>query len=184
MQNTLPDEPKLKVDTRNTKQRLSNEELSKLYPTPKSYGDKLEDRKTIQSTIQAKQPQYIAIYTALRLFIVILLGIALVSATPHIVMWNVISGVFGVALLALFWLGIVAWQYGEIASVLYKKEISIGSFFGFYLLVIAPLMIIACYMINQHIHSHLLILTYGALFLIHLLCVHFVIKNLSRKQHV
>lgn len=182
MQNTLSDEPESKVDTRNAKQRLSNEELSKLYPTPKSYADKLEDRKTIQSTIQAKQPQHIAIYTALRLFIAILLGMAIASATPHMAIWNVISGVFGVALLALFWLGIIAWQYSEISSMLYKKEISVGSFFGFYLLVIAPLTIIACYIINEYMHSYLLVLTYGVLFLAHLLCVHLVIKNLSPQQ--
>lgn len=163
-------------------QRPTNEELSKLYPNPKTYDEKLEDRKTIQAKILARQPRHIVAYVAVRLFIVVLLGALVITAAPQIVMWNIISGVFFMVFLALLWLGIVAWQYSEISSILYNKDLSSGSFFGFYLLIIAPLMVVACYIINERVHGYFLVLMYCLLFLMHALCLYLLIKNLSRQR--
>lgn len=182
MRNTAVDKFDSEDKGYTTKQRLSNEELSKLYPNPKTYEEKLQDRKVINAKILAKQPRHVAVHTAVRLFVVVFLGAAIISAAPQIVMWNVISGVFWVTLLALFWLGIVAWQYSEISSVLYKKEISVGSFFGSYLLIIAPSMIIACYIINERVHDYSMVVMYSFIFLIHFLCVYLLLKYLSSQR--
>lgn len=162
--------------------RPTNEELSKLYPNPKTYDEKLEDRKSIQAKMLAKQPRHIVMYVAVRLFMVTFLGALVLTVAPQIVMWNVISGVFFVVLLALLWLGIVAWQYSEISSILYMKDLSPRSFFGFYSLIIAPLMIVAFYIINKQVHGYFLVLMYVLLFLIHMVCLHLLIKNLSRQR--
>ena len=183
MHDTLSDKLSSEDNSSNREgQRPTNEELGKLYPNPKTYDEKLEDRKTIQAKILAKQPRHIVTYVAVRLFVVVFLGVLVITAAPQIVMWNVISGVFFVVLLALLWLGIVAWQYSEISSILYKKDLNSGSFFGFYLLIIAPLMIVACYIINERAHGYFLALMYGLLFLMHTLCLHLLIKNLSRQR--
>lgn len=156
-------------------------DLKNIYPTAKTSEDRLKDDQDRERMLLSRQPRNLALFTATRLFIVVVLGMILFHFAPAIVMWNVISGAFNLVLGALLLFAIVKWQAGELSTAMDKKGVNDLSFFGVYLVVFVTPMVFACYYIN---HQDLLVMAmlYVCLFLLHLLFVYLLVRMLLKQQ--
>lgn len=165
-----------------TAQRLSNEELSELYPKAKTYDQRLADQQLHEIRVLARQPRHLALSTATRLFIVAGLGALFLSLAPAILFFNIFAGAFAVTLCAIIVLGIGKWQTSEVSSHLYRKGLDGTGFLTFHLLALTPIMIVALYFINTRIDWPYPPVFYVVLFSLHFLLIRSLIRYLLRRQ--
>ena len=154
-----------------------NVDTTSIYSTAKTSEERLQDKQDHELMILGRQPQHLALSAAIRLFIIVALGMLLFKVMPAIVAWNVLSGAFNVVLGALILFGIAAWQVGEIRTAMNKKGVNDATFFGIYAVVFATPMMIAFHAINQQT-GLLVVVLYAGLFLIHYVLIRFLMQSM------
>lgn len=163
------------------KQRLSNIELSDLYPKPKTYEDRINDQEEREVRRLNRQPRHLSLSTATRLFAVVAIGTLLYTLTPTLVAWNVISGVFNIVLCMFILFGIIKWQASEVSAAISSSDINDTSFLYLYLCTLGPITAVALYQTNRQEGLLTILLAYVILFLLHFLCIHLLVRYMSRQ---
>ncbi|MDB5187118.1 MAG: hypothetical protein JWM07_590 [Candidatus Saccharibacteria bacterium] len=171
-----------KSSTSSTKPRQDRTELGKLYPKPKTYDQQRTDRQAREQRRLMRMPRHVAFSTATRLFILISLGAFFLSAAPVILFYNVLTGAFWVVALALIILGVIKWQGGEASTALYSLGLNDSGFLTLYALTIAPIGIVALYILNTHINGALLVILYIGIFILNYVIIRALIRYLIKQQ--
>jgi hypothetical protein len=159
------------------KRRLTNIQLGNLYPKPKTYEERLQDQNDREMRRLKRQPRYLALSTATRLFVIVVIGSLLFPLAPILAAWF-----FNLVLCALLLLAIIKWQTSEISSALYSKGLNGTAFLVTYMITLAPLTVAALYQTNKQANLLIMLSTYAFLFLVHFLCVRLLIRFMSRAQ--
>jgi hypothetical protein len=175
MQDISTGTPTKKEEMVSKKRRLDNIQLSNLYPKPKTYEERMQDQNDREARRLKHQPRNLALSTATRLFAIVGIGSLLLTLVPILAAWF-----FNLVLCVLILLAIIKWQTSEIASALYGKGLNDVTFFTLYSIIIAPFTVFALYQTNVQMNLLIILSVYILLFLIHLLCVHLLIRFMSR----
>ena len=123
-----------------TGRRLTNAQLSELYPKPKTYEQQravVGERRRRQL---ARRGHWPALNIAIRLFVVMTAFALLLRSAPAIIFTNILAGVFGMAFLAMVLLGVAKWQAGGVSDILDKFGLNASGFLLLYFTVIGPLL--------------------------------------------
>jgi hypothetical protein len=155
--------------------RPTNEQLSDLYPTPKTFDEIEAENNARQKRIAARAPQHIVATTSLRLYsIYALIGLVL-FAIPDLVVGGSIYGVALSFLFGIAWLGYTAWILQYILQDLYALAISATTFFSAYIICISvPLALGTFFVHPSGAQQVLLILT--AISMLHFVVTWAVLK--------
>jgi small-conductance mechanosensitive channel len=181
MRNILTDTPIKTEERASEKRRLNNTQLSELYPTPKTPEERMQEQNDREIRRLTRQPRYLVLAIATRLFFIATLASMLFTLAPSLVAWNVISGVFNLVLCVFILLGIIKWQTAEISSALYNKGLNNITFLTLYLVILAPLVATALFYTNKQAGLVLVLSIYASFYLIHFLCIRFLIRFLDRQ---
>ena len=153
-------------------------DLTKLYPTPKTYEERAQEREDRELRRIRRIPHHLALYAAVRLFIIITLGVLVYALSPVLVMW-----IFNLVLCVLVLLSLVKWLTGDISAAFDKKGLNSTSFYTLYGIIIAPLTAVALHLANTQSHASTMLLFYAAAFLLHYAAIAIVITLMIRAQH-
>jgi hypothetical protein len=113
--------------------RPSNEELSELYPTPKTYDELELENNERQKRIASRMPRHIVVSTNLRLYSIYMLAGIVLYAIPDLVVDGSIYGVAMSFVFGMVWLGFTVWVMRYILRDLYASVINTETFFGTYI---------------------------------------------------
>lgn len=177
---TIPS--KFKNTSSDTKPRPDRTELGKLYPKPKTYDQQQAEQQAREQRRLRRMPRHVAFSTSTRLFILTSLGAFFLSSAPTILFLNLLSGAFWVVALALIILGVIKGQGGEASTALYSYGLNDTGFLTLYALTIAPIGVIALYLINIHVHGIFLAVSYMTLLIVHYVIIRGFIRYLIKKQ--
>ena len=151
--------------------------LAKLYPTPKTYEERAQEQKNRELRRLRRIPRHLALYAAVRLFIILVLGVFIYALSPVLIMW-----MFNLVLCVLVLLGLVKWLTGDISAALAMKGLNTTSFYTLYGIVIAPLTAVALHLANTQSHTSTMLLFDTAAFLLHYAAIAIVITLMIRAQ--
>lgn len=177
-----PDDDTNDAKSENHDRAFTTEQLDKIYPVAKTYEDRRKDRQDREARWLRRQPNHITAYVAVRLFILATLVALLFKLVPALVAWNVISGAFNIVLCVLVIIAITKWQGGQMSLALSQKDLNETVFFTIYVIIPAPLMILALSRANSQESLMVVLSFYVLLFLVHFLCIYGLIRLLSRTR--
>lgn len=113
--------------------RLSNEQLSDLYPKPKTYEERSAENTERQQRIASQQPQHIYASTSWRLYAIYALAGLVLFVIPDLVMSASIYGVAVSFLFGIVWLWAATQLLQAVLRDLYALALNSASFFALYI---------------------------------------------------
>lgn len=143
---------------------LRGTELSELYPSAKTYDDRLTDQAERARRLLARRPRYVAVKVTIRLFAVAAMAALIAASAPVIIFVNVFAGVFAMALLVIALLGVCKWQADEVSSLFDKSGLDASGFLALYFIVIGPLGALGLFAVNTQLHGLWVVVGYTAMF--------------------
>ncbi|MNH50218.1 hypothetical protein D3C85_1042910 [compost metagenome] len=132
---------------------LSPEQIASIYPTAKTYEEKMHERHQREQAVPNINIYLLATNIAVRIYALLALCmlVALVIA-PNLITSNIISGVFFTFLLALTWVGVAWWQLSSVSRSFYFVGLNLAVFVLVYCMAAAPL-IYGLFLLGAHIHN-------------------------------
>lgn len=126
-------------------------ELSKLYPTPKTYNELRADRQAIDVLRAQRLPKHIILTTSIKLYsISIALFLSIVTAVL-VMRFSVISGVFAAFLVGLLWFGYTGWICRTVAESFQKLGANATMLLIVYVIGYVPLAAVAYKICTDHL---------------------------------
>lgn len=163
-------------DRQDTGQKPDSDQssLSALYPNPKTYEQRQNDRQEVAARHLGQKPHHIIISTSLRLFGVLVAMLVILNIIPKLLLWNVLSGVSLSFLLGLAVLGILYGTSQRIQTDFEQLNLSAGPLFIAYTMSIIPLLA-ACAALNNSLGANALP---GPLFYAAMTVIHFITASI------
>lgn len=140
-------------DTSSDRPPFTNEQIAAIYPTAKTYDEKLNDRRRREASRPKINLLHLTFTVSVRTYALVMLLSVVIFLIPQLITWNPISGVFFAFLLALIWIGAVYLQLSSIGKPFYLAGLNLTVFVLLYCLVAAlavyVLLLLASYMQNS-----------------------------------
>ena len=140
--------PTLPPSSEPTPRPLRGAELSELYPQPKTYDQQVADQADRARRQLARRPKFFVLNLTMRLYALAAAAALLVTMVPAIIFFNIIAGVFGVALLMILLLGACKWQADEVSALCDRAGINAGGFLLLYFTAIGPMTALGLFAVN------------------------------------
>ncbi len=119
---------------------LSPEQMASIYPTAKTYDEKLNERHQREQNKPKINLHKLTFSVAMRTFTLLALLLLIVAIlVPGVLALGVFSGVFFTFLLALIWMSTAWWQLSAVAKPFYLTGLNLTVFILVYCVVASPL---------------------------------------------
>lgn len=175
MRNTSTDNTAQKEGTTDQKHKLTNVELSELYPKPKTYEDRLQDQNDREVRRIKRQPRHLTLSVATRLFAIVAIGALILTYVLVLAAWF-----FNLVLCVLALLLVIKWQTSEISSAMYSKGLNDTTFLTLYFTTLAPLTAAGLYYANAQASTLIILAMYAIIFIAHFVGVHLLLRFIFR----
>lgn len=126
-------------------------ELSKLYPTPKTYNELRADRQAIDVLRTRRLPKHIILTTSLQLYSISIALFLSIIAVVFVMRFSVISGVFVAFLVGLLWFGYTGWISRTVAESFQKLGANATMLLVVYVIGYVPLAAVAYKICTDHL---------------------------------
>lgn len=161
----------LSEDTKTDRLADRQQELGKLYPTPKTYNQLTEEREKIARLHTRRAPKHIFFMTSIKIYSVVVGLLLAINALPFLMSTGVISGVFLSFLLGLIVYAYALWMMRSISKSFEKITLNTTPLFVSYLcLYPAPAYLLYKFTAHLPIIASLALLTCLHFALVYALC--------------
>lgn len=121
------------------KQPLTPEQLSKLYPTPKTYDELREERKQLDAYHESQRPKFAALQITATMAVLVAVALAIIGFIPWLIMSNPMLGTcFGI-FLGMVWLGLAKFSLGGVGQIVEQLGLSARAFYTGYSICLPPI---------------------------------------------